>query len=281
MEIIQRSIGLLFKALIIAGFALIASFQASAGVIYNSYAEFELTSINVTSAGGDGSGSGNGTGGQGSGGGSGSGNAPNYEISILTSSTFDTYMATTGDGDASFFTYIEPTLASVWTIGDAFFQYSESLGEAGFSAIATGTADSRAATDFALSFVNTSNGSRAITFELLFTSFVSTYMELSGLFDANDDGGSYAEVSLVDVDAANEFLFFSSAELFAGGDLFNDIFLENSLSFTLGAGESKTIYGTTYSEGYATAVAEPSILWVMSAGMMALFGFRVTRREKN
>lgn len=272
MKAIQTSIGLLLKALIISGCTLIASFSASAGIIYESVAEFELTSINVTSTGGGGSGGGPGNG---------NGNAPNYEITLLTSSTFDTYFATTGDGEASFYTELQPFPNLNWAVGDEFYQYSESLGEAGFSVLANGTADSYAATDFSMSFANTSNGNRSITFELLFSSFVSTYLEFTGLFDPNDDGGSYAEIYLVDLAIPNEFLFFSSVELFAGGELFDDIFLEDSLSFTLGAGESKTIYGSSYTEGYATAVPEPSVLWTMSAGMLGLFGFRIARHVKN
>lgn len=284
METIQTSIGQLLKALTVASFALIASFQTSAAVIYNSFAEFELVSINVTSAGGDGSGSGGGSGtgtGGGSGTGNANGNAPNYEISLLTRNSFDSFVATTGDGDANFLTNFEPPVISDWTVGDEFYQSSESFGEAGASVLATGTADSYTTTDFSLLFVNNSSGNRSITFELLFTSFVSTYLEFTGLFDPKDDGGSYAEIYLVDEDVPNEYLFISSAELFAGEPLFNDVFLEESVSFTLAAGKSKTIYGSTYSEGYATAVPEPSLLWAMSAGFIGLFGFRVARRTDN
>ncbi|AEP30085.1 hypothetical protein [Brumicola nitratireducens] len=272
MEVIQASKCLSLKVLIIAGCTLITSFGASAGIIYESVAEFELTSINVTSAGG-GAGGGSGSGG-------GPGNASSYEITLLTTSTFDTFIASTGDGDASFYTELQPFNLN-WAIGDEFYQYSESIGEAGFSVSANGTADSRAATDFSMSFANTSNGSRLMTFELLFSSFVSTYLEFTGLFDSREDGGSYAEIYLVDSAFPNDFLFFSSVELFAGGALFDDIFLEDSLSFTLGAGESKTIYGSTYTEGYATAVPEPSVLWTMSAGVLGLFGLRIARHVKN
>lgn len=272
METIQTRIWLILKAHVAAVFLLMASFQASAGVIYNSYAGFEIDAISITSAGGGGAGSG-------SGGGSGSGNAPNYEISLISNSTFDTLIATTGDGFAEYYTNIEPILSSDWTVGNTFYQDSESLGDAGFSSIASGTADSRAATDFSLLFVNNSNGNRAITFELLFTSFVSTYLELTGLFDPRDDGGAYAEVHLFDLAFPNNSLFFSSVELFIGGNLLNERYLESSFKFTLGAGESKTIYGSTYSEGYATAVPEPSVFWLLSAALMGLLAYRFARNK--
>ena len=135
-----------------------------------------------------------------------------------------------------------------------------------------------------ISFTNNLN--TPLSFEFLFSSFVSADIDVNGSLGTNDDSSSYAEISLFDKDM--DELFFSSAEAFIGGDLISSETNDNqSLRVNLQGKESNEIYGIVYSDGYAesvresVSVPEPSIIWLMTLGLFGLLTQKTRQRSNN
>jgi len=248
-----------------AGSLSIAS-AANAALQYSGLAEIEFTGINVCA----GQGQCNGVNTLGN----------NYTVSSVAS-IFDSGFSQSGDGFADFFISLLPT--ADWAIDDSFYQTSESYGDAGLSPNASGIASSFADTDFAILFENRSHGQSlggpTLRFDLLFTAFVSADIIFQNTVGSFSDGGAYAAITLFDL-LDNE-LFFSSAEAFIGGPLVDSNFQEITLSFILEPGQSKTILGNVYSDGYAEVAAPPAV-WLMGIGLMgiSLFARKTAHRSR-
>ncbi|MFT6899521.1 MAG: hypothetical protein ACJA13_003959 [Paraglaciecola sp.] len=256
MSTIRKNHYVLSRNILLVTTLLILSSTANAGVIeYNGYADLEFSLVSVTN--------------QGSGDGPGAGAIRNAISS--TGNIIDANTVSTGSGTATEVTGLIST--DPWAIGGSFYQSSESFGKAGE---AKGTSDAFADTGFSIFIENKFNSARTFVFSVF--SFVSADVLFNGALHAFDDGGAYAEIVMYD--NGGEF-FRSSAEAFLGGSEYEEEYIESTVSFTLEADQSKTISGTVYSEGYAVAVAEPSILYVLCMGLLGLAGLHRRRPTSN
>lgn len=255
--------------------------EAKAGIIFSGLADIEFTQLNVSSSG-SGSGGSGGSGGNGGNGNNGGGPGPNnYNVSSVAS-IFDTLNTQTGNGYAELFIDLLPN--GDWDITnlsgvDPLFQGSESYGEVGLSDNGSGSADAQVEHNFAITFIN--NRSSALTFELLFSTFVSADLSLIGLLEPGDDAAAFADIRLSDL--LNGQLLYSFAEAFIGGPLIDSESIDTSLSFVLQPNETNTIFGTLYSEGFAeiSRVPAPSALWLMAGGLVALYFRKTAQRPSN
>ncbi len=273
-----HSRSLLISAALAASTSLL-SLGAHAGIVYNGYADIEYCLNSVTSVTGSNNGNNPGacqSNGCGSGNGSGSG-SQGWSVSS-SSDIYDLNASSSGSGVASTDSMIGA--ATNWSLGDSFIQTSESYG----GASGNGSADSFIESEFFISFTNNLN--TPLSFEFLFSSFVSADIDVNGSLGTNDDSSSYAEISLFDKDM--DELFFSSAEAFIGGDLISSETNDNqSLRVNLQGKESNEIYGIVYSDGYAesvresVSVPEPSIIWLMTLGLFGLLTQKTRQRSNN
>lgn len=271
MEPIKKSIGITLKALVIAACGLSTSFQASAALMYEGYADLELELISVSSTTDQGDNC------NGSGACDGSGNG--WSVSS-NSGISDSEAVLSGSGSAEFGAFLFPT--KDWAIGDLYSQTSESFGEAGgLTGNSVGTASSFADTFFSVTLENRSgsgngSGGQSRDFEFDFYTYVSAFLDGFGF--PGVDGGAYAEIVLFD----SVEILFSSAEAFVGGpttDFPPDI--SDSLTFTVDADSSYTFSGIVYTDGYAIAVPEPSVLGLMGLGLIGLFRRQFANRPQN
>ncbi|WJG10683.1 hypothetical protein [Aliiglaciecola sp. LCG003] len=222
---------------------------ANAAVLYNGYADIEFNLDSVRHAQGNGNGPGPG---------------PIRNAISSTGSVFEASAISSGAATATYLT--ELISPNDWAIDEPFFQYSESYGDAGLTGDGTGTSDAFADTEFSIFVENNLNSALIFTFS--FFSYVSADVIIDGDLGPFDDGGAYAEIFMAD-DFTDELLF-SSAEVFVGGSMFDSDYIEGNIIFTLAPGESNTIYGNVYSEGYAATVAEPSLLYLFCLGLVGL-----------
>ena len=245
---------LLRKMSLLTTLFVLSSVASAALIEYEGYAEIEfiLVSVNHTQGNGEGPGSG----------------LINNAI-LSAGSISETNVVTSGSGTAA----VENNLISSidWTI-DSNLQYSSSTGKAGLT---TGSSDAFSDTDFSIAVTNKSGA--ALAFEFSYAAYVSAELIFGGPLGVSDDGGAYGEIFMAD--SYNEKLLFASAEAYVGGPESDSEFVDDTLIFTLQDGESNTIFGTVYSEGYAEAVAvpEPSTLYLLSMGLLGLAG--VNRRQ--
>jgi len=143
-------------------------------------------------------------------------------------------------------------------LGDEFIQTSNSWGDTDLNGFASSFSDTE------LSILFTNSLDTPLTFELLFSYFVSADIEGDGL-----DAGSYGEINIFD---SGSNLLFASAETFLGGDTSSASYMDSSLIFTVQGNSSYKIEGTVYSDGYA--VPEPSMFWLIGLGAIGFMTFR-------
>lgn len=264
--ILQKLANPHLMTLVITGCFLSVSVTANAAMIsYSGFADLNIELVSVTPNNGTGPGPGPGPS---------PGPGPhNFEVSSLASA-FDLANAS-GSGSSDTFTSLLPS--ADWEVSNEFFQTSESFGEAGNAA---GEASSYADTDFNILVTNNRSNS-ALTFEFLLSAFVSADVFVDGVAGALDDGGAFADIRLVDSLLGD--LFYTSAEAFIGGLLVDSSFDEQTIEFTLEAGESRTLSGFISSDGYADViaeVAEPSTIWLALISGMSLLTVSSKRRAK-
>jgi hypothetical protein len=242
---------------------------ASAGLVYEGYADFELDLVDVSETSDQGDNC------NGSGVCDGSNNG--WSVSA-TSSLFDSDAVFSGSGFAEFAAALYP--ANDWAIGDSYFQTSESLGgSGGLAGNVNGTASSFADTMFSVTLENRSgsgsgSGGQSRNFDFNFFSYVSAYIDGFGFLGG--DGGAYAEIVLFD--SLGDILF-SSAESFVGGPTDVAQNIDDFLTFTVGANSSYTFSGMVYTDGYSAAeVPTAPMFGLMSVG---LFGILARKRRSS
>lgn len=248
---------LLHRAPLIATLFVLSTTANAALIGYNGYADIEFNLVNVSRTSGNGSGSGPG---------------PGLIKNAISSSgnIIEVNEVSSGSGIASVDTGL--ISSSDWTINTGFYQYSESMGSAGSLGGSSGTSDAFSASAFSIFIENTSTA--ALIFEFSYSAFVSAELIIDGVFGALDIGGAYAELFMTDNSGE---LLFTSAEVYENGDFLDSNLIEGTVLFTLLEGQSNTISGTVYSEGYATRVAEPSMVSLLCMGLLGLAGLKRRR----
>jgi hypothetical protein len=172
-----------------------------------------------------------------------------------------------GGGAANIDTGIDA--ARSWSVGDeGLVQYSESYGDLSGDGLASSFAD----TEFSIDVVN--NSDAKLKFSFSFDAFVSA--DISA--DAGENIAAYASIDLFDDKGLATFI---SADVFAdaysGGFIGAVDELSQALLFTLNPGETNTIHGNVYSDGYAEKVSEvplPAAAWLFGSGLLALAGLQ-------
>ncbi len=176
----------------------------------------------------------------------------------------------TGGGFADIATGVDA--ARSWSVGDeGLVQFSESYGDLSGDGLASSFAD----TEFSIDVVN--NSEAKLKFAFSFDAFVSADV----FADGGENVAAYASIDLFDEKGSSSFI---SADVFAdaysGGFLGDSDGLSQALLFTLNPGETNTIFGNVYSDGYAEKVSEvplPAAAWLFGSGLLALAGLQRKR----